>query len=135
MSTATVSTARSSAGLLRIALKLDAVVTGANGLAYVALANVLDSPLGIPSSTLRSVGVFLLLFAAAVWSVSTRGELSRLGVSAVIAANVLWVVDSLLYAALGWDSPEALGTVWVVLQAIVVAGFAAFQGYAWRRLT
>jgi hypothetical protein len=32
---------------LRLVLRLDAVVTGANGVAYLALADVLDSPLGI----------------------------------------------------------------------------------------
>jgi hypothetical protein len=135
MSTATVTTARDSSALLRLALKLDAVVTGANGAAYVALAGLLDSPLGIPADTLRSVGVLLVLFALAVWSVAAREQISSVAVIAVIAANVLWVVDSLLYAALGWDSPETLGTVWVVLQALAVAGFAAFQAFALRRLT
>ena len=116
--------------LLPLALKLDALVTGANGAAYVAAASVLDEPLGIPESTRRSVGVFLLLFAMAVWSVATRPEISRTAVLAVVAANALWVIDSLLAVAFDWGSPTTAGAVWIVLQALVVLGFAALQSYA-----
>lgn len=60
-------TASDDGALLRVALKLDAVVTGANGLVYVAGANLIDSTLGLPASYLRPAGVFLLLFAAMLW--------------------------------------------------------------------
>ena len=115
---------------LRLALRLDAIVTGANGLAYLAAANLLDGPLGISAGVLRPIGAFLVVFAAAVWSVSARPEPARTGVLAVIAANVLWVVDSLAVVAFGWFSPTTGGAVWIVLQALTVAGFAALQAYA-----
>jgi hypothetical protein len=130
MSTATVTTQNT--GLVRIALKLDAVVTGANGAAYLALGSVLDEPLGISASVLHPVGAFLLLFAAAVWSVATRPTVSRTAVMTIVAANAVWALDSVLSAALDWGTPSTLGTVWIVLQAAVVAGFAAFQAYAVR---
>ena len=133
MSTATVVSVSSPRPLLRFALKLDALVTGANGAAYLALASVLDSPLGIPASTLRVVGAFLLVFAASVWFVSMRPETRMPAVAVIIGANVLWVIDSLLVAATDWSSPTTLGTVWIVLQAMVVAGFAALQAVAARR--
>lgn len=50
--------------LIRVALKLDAVVTGANGAAYLAAAGVLDGPLGLPEGFLRATGAFLIVFAA-----------------------------------------------------------------------
>jgi hypothetical protein len=115
---------------LRLALRLDAIVTGANGLAYLAAANLLDGPLGISAGVLRPIGAFLVVFAAAVWSVSSRSEPAPAGVLAVIAANVLWVVDSLAVVAFGWFSPTTGGSVWIVLQALTVAGFAALQAYA-----
>ena len=45
---------------LRLALGLDAAITGANGVAYVALAGVLDSPLGLDETLLRGAGAALI---------------------------------------------------------------------------
>ena len=119
--------------LTRVALKLDAVVTGANGVAYLALAGVLDEPLGLPSGFLVTVGAVLIVFALFVANTATRPRLNRNAVKAVIAVNVLWVVDSIVFAAAGWYDPTTGGTVWTVLQAGVVAAFAALQAYALRR--
>jgi hypothetical protein len=116
--------------LLPLALRLDAVVTGANGAAYLAAASLLDSPLGLSAPLLRGVGAFLLAFAAFVWFVSLRPSAPL--VVAVIGANVVWALDSVLAAALDWGTPSTAGAVWIVLQALVVAGFAAFQAYAAR---
>jgi hypothetical protein len=112
---------------LRLALKLDAVVTGLNGAAYVAAAGPLGDLLGLDSALLRGLGGFLLVFALAVWTIATRPSIPRAGVAFVIEANVAWVVASLAAVAFGWSSPETAGTVWIVLQAGVVALFAALQ--------
>lgn len=63
--------------LLRVALKLDAVVTGGNGLAYVTLAGPLDELLGLSPALLRGAGAFLLVFAALVWLAGSRDEIPR----------------------------------------------------------
>ncbi len=120
--------------LVRLALRLDAVVTGANGAAYLAAASLLDGPLGMPASFLRWIGAFLLVFAAAVWAVSARREVSPLAVRAVIVLNAFWVIDSLALVAFGWHDPTTGGSVWVALQAIVVAAFALTQAAALRRV-
>jgi hypothetical protein len=119
--------------LTRAALGLDAVVTGANGVAYLAAASLLDEPLGMPAGFLRGVGAFLIVFAACVACVATRRQINRTAVYAVIALNALWVVDSIALAAFGWYDPTTGGSVWAILQAGVVAGFAALQAYAIRR--
>ncbi|HEY8583963.1 MAG TPA: hypothetical protein VIL49_13500 [Capillimicrobium sp.] len=115
---------------VRTVLRLDAAVTAANGVAYVVAANGLDGVLGMPASFLRGVGVFLVVFAAVVWAVSTRPQVSRAAVIAVIAANALWVVDSIALLAFGWHEPTTVGAVWVALQAVTVGGFAALQAHA-----
>jgi hypothetical protein len=46
---------------------------------------------------------------------------------------VAWAVASLVLAVLGTGSPATGGTVCIVLQAVVVAGFAELQLYASRR--
>ena len=112
---------------LRTALQLDAAVTGLNGAAYLVAAPLLQDVLGVPAGPLRGVGVFLLGFSAAVAVVGTRPALSTRAVRAVIALNLLWVLESAAAAALGWGTPTPVGTGWILLQAAVVGGFAALQ--------
>src|SRR5215213_7839828 len=113
--------------LLRLALRLDAVVTGLNGAAYLTAARVLDDLLGLSGGLLRGVGAFLLLYAGAVWFVGARTRISAAAVEAVVVANVLWAIGTVLAVATGFGSPTTVGAVWLVLQAVVVAGFAALQ--------
>ena len=122
-----------SGGLLRLALGLDAVVTGANGAAYLLGASLLDDPLGLSPGLLRGVGVFLLVYAAAVWFVATRRPIPDAAVEAVVGANLLWAAGSVGAAVVGIGSLTGLGAGWLVLQAAVVAGFAAAQIAGLRR--
>jgi hypothetical protein len=117
---------------LRLILKLDAVVTGVNGIAYLALAGPLEDLLGVAPELTRPIGAFLVLFAAAVWFVATRPVVPRLAAADIAAANALWAFGSLVFAAAGASSPTTVGTVWIVLQALVVGGFAALQALAMR---
>ena len=119
-------------GLVRLALRLDAVVTGANGVAYLALAGVLDGPLGIEASTLRPVGAFLIVFAIAVAAVSLPERPSATAVRTIVVANLIWAADSLIVLIAGWLDPSTVGAVWIALQANVVAGFAGLQAAALR---
>jgi hypothetical protein len=113
--------------LLRTALTLDAGVTAANGAAYLALAGPLGDLLGLSETVLRGAGAFLLVYALAVGVLASRPRPARAAVVAVIAGNALWAVDSVVAALAGWGDPTTAGTVWIVLQALVVAGFAALQ--------
>jgi hypothetical protein len=108
--------------LLRPALILDAAVTGLNGVAYLAAAGPLE---GLPAAWLRGAGAVLLAFAVLVALASRRPAAGA--VRAIIAVNVLWAAGSIVFALAGWGSPETAGTVWIVLQALVVAGFAELQ--------
>lgn len=117
----------SRATVLRLVLKLDAVVTAANGVAYLAAAGPLEDLLRVDPAVQRPIGAFLMLFAAGVWLVATRDAISRRAVLAVAAANALWVIGSLAVAIAGVSSPSTVGTVWIVLQALVVGGFATLQ--------
>jgi hypothetical protein len=119
--------------LTRAALGLDAAVTGVNGVAYLAGASLLDGALGMPAGFLRGVGAFLIVFAACVAYTGTRQQVNRTAVKAIIALNALWVVDSVALVALGWYDPTTGGSIWTILQAGVVAGFAALQSFAIRR--
>ncbi len=118
-------------GLLRRALRLDAVVSGANGVAYLVAAGPLGELLSMPEGVLRGIGAFLVVFAAGVWATSSRPRPGA--VRTIIVLNAVWVAASLAAAAAGAWSPSATGTVWTVLQAGTVAAFAALQSAGLRR--
>ncbi len=112
---------------LRTALRLDAVVTAANGAAYLAAAPLLTDLLGVPSGVLRGLGAFLLAYAAGVALVAARPVVPAGATRVVVGANLLWAAGSVAVVATGRFDLTAAGTGWVLLQAAVVAGFAAWQ--------
>ena len=130
MTTTTIATAPS---LLRLALRTDAVVSGVNGAAYLLVAGPLSGLLGLPAGVLRPVGLFLLLYAGAVWLVGERPAVPA--VRTVIIGNLLWTAGSLAVVAADLGTPSTIGAVWLVLQAAVVAGFALVQIAGLRRET
>jgi hypothetical protein len=115
---------------LRQWLLADAVITGVNAIAYVALATWLTDLLGPDARTLRIIGAGLLVFTGVVgWAVMSG---SRSLARGVVAVNALWVVGSLLLAATGALDLTAAGTVWAVAQALVVGLLAGLQAQALR---
>jgi len=118
---------------LRTALRIDALVTGAAGLAYIAGAGVLDSVLGVPPPALVIVGAFFVAWCAALLALARQDRPNRTAVWTVIALNAVWAVDSLVSVAAGWIDPTGVGTALVVAQAVLVAAFAAAQYAGLRR--
>jgi hypothetical protein len=114
-------------GLLRMALVADAVITGVTGLAMFLGAGLLAALLGLPDGLLRYAGLSLIPFAAFVGVLAAREPVSHTAVRAIIIANALWVVDSLLLLLTGWVQPSMLGYAFVVGQALIVAAFAEVQ--------
>ncbi|KFF95551.1 membrane protein [Streptomyces scabiei] len=117
--------------MLRRFLAVDAVVTGANGLAYLAAAGPLGRFLGVGSGLLVALGVFLAVYAVGVALLASRERPPTLPVRAVIEANLGWAVLSLVALVL-WLTPSTAGAVWTLLQALTVGGFAAVQYVALR---
>jgi hypothetical protein len=120
--------------MLRRFLALDALVTGVNGLAYVAASGPLGRFLGVDTTVLVELGVFLVLFGAGVGFLASRREPPQLPVKLVVDANLLWAVLSIAALAL-WLEPTTAGAVWIPLQALTVAGFAVLQWSALRAAT
>jgi len=120
--------------LLRLALRLDAVASGALGLLALAAAPLLDALLGVPSALLYPVGAGLLDWAAGLELAAARPAVSRAVVRSVIALNALWVAASAAAALTGWLPLTALGTAFVAAQAVAVAGLADLQLVGLRRI-
>ncbi|WP_374984934.1 hypothetical protein [Streptomyces fradiae] len=117
--------------MLRRFLALDAVFTGANGAAYVAASGPLGRLLGVDAALLSGLGVFLVVFAAAVGALASRRRPPAAAVTAVVDANAVWAALSVV-ALLAWLEPTTAGAVWIPVQALTVAGFAALQWTALR---
>jgi hypothetical protein len=115
------------------ALRLDAVVTAGNGAAYLAAAGPLSDLLGLDAGLLRVTGAGLLAFAAVVWLVASAKRMSRPAPATIIALNAGWVVGSIAAALAGLGTPTTAGAVWMIAQALVVAGFAELQLTGLRR--
>ncbi|MFF1506581.1 hypothetical protein [Streptomyces sp. NPDC058326] len=112
-------------------LALDAVVTGANGLAYATASGPLGEFLGVDAGLLLELGLFLVLFAAGVGWLATRPQPPALAVKLVVDVNALWAVLSVV-ALVAWLEPTTAGLVWTPTQAATVAGFAVLQWTALR---
>jgi hypothetical protein len=120
-------------GLLRLALKLDAVATGALALLALVAGPLLAELLGIPSSLLWPLGLFLAAYATAIWIIGTRASINRAAVWAAVALNLLWAVDSVAAVAPGWLPLTTLGVAFVLAQAGAVLVFAELQFLGLRR--
>ncbi|MQA11140.1 MAG: hypothetical protein GEU98_21800 [Pseudonocardiaceae bacterium] len=118
---------------LRNVLKLDAAATVPAGILLAALAGMLDSVLGLPAGLLLGVGGFCVLYGVAVFFVATRSVLARPAVLAMIAINLVWVLDSALMLTVGWFDITTAGTVVIIGLAAAVGGLAALQAYGLRR--
>ncbi|MET9556272.1 hypothetical protein [Streptomyces sp. NPDC006645] len=120
-------------GLLRLALRLDAVATGAVGAAALIGCALLDSPLGLPAAFLAGIGAFLVLYALLVARIGSTRTPRRTAVWTVIGSNLAWFALSVVTAAAGWLDPTGLGTAMIVFQAVAVLGFADLQLYGLRK--
>ncbi|WP_225725847.1 MULTISPECIES: hypothetical protein [unclassified Nocardia] len=119
--------------LLRLSLRLDAVVTTVNGLAYLALAKPLESLLGLDAGIGIPVGIFLTIYGIAVALTSAPATINRTAARVVASGNAAWVVLSLVALGEGALDVNLVGGVWTVLQAITVGAFATLQFLGVRR--
>ena len=121
--------------LLRAALTVDATASTAMGLLLVAGAPALTGLLGLPEALLRGAGLSLIPFVALVAFLAASREVAPRLVWAVIGMNVLWVAESAWLLLGGHVQPTALGTAFVIAQALAVAGFAEAEYLGLRRAT
>ncbi|MFJ5997460.1 hypothetical protein [Streptomyces sp. NPDC092370] len=119
---------------LRMFLALDAAVTGANGLIYLLAAGPVGELLGLDAGFLRGIGAFLTVYGVLVAIAASRPVPPVTPTKLIIEANLLWAVVSIATAVFGWFGPNTVGTVWIPLQAAVVAAFAFLQMSGLRRL-
>ncbi len=120
--------------LLLRSVRVDAALSGTAGVLLAAGAAWLDGPLGASSMFLAPLGIFLLVYAAALALLARRGAPAG-GVKAVIAGNAFWVVLSIVAVVFDWLTLTTAGTVFALVQAAAVAALAELQLQSLRRAT
>ena len=106
---------------LRRILVLDAVSCAGMGLSMVTFSGWLSGVLSLPVELLLQASAVLLPFALLLAFLSTRARLPRAAVWAVIVANAIWAIDSIVLLFTGWVQPSLLGYLFVAGQAAFVA--------------
>lgn len=118
---------------LRAVLAADAVSAGAMGVLLLFAPAVLLDLLGLPGWLRHGAGLALLPFAAFVGWVASRPVPPRAAVWTVVALNVAWAIESVVTVAGGFVTATPLGVAFVLVQAALVAAFAAVQVAALRQ--
>ena len=110
--------------LLRRAILLDAVVSGVMALLLTFDASTLASLLDLPETLLRESGLFLIVYVLLIGRLGTRQLMPRTMVLIVIGGNVAWTLASIALSFSGMVSPNLLGEIVIVAQAIASGTFA-----------
>jgi hypothetical protein len=112
-------------------LLADALLSGLTGIAMVALGGRVAPLLNIPAPLMRTAGIALLPFAVMVFYFARHVTRSRLGT--VVGLNLAWVAASVMMLVARVIEPTTLGTVFVIVQAMIVAVVAELQLLGMRR--
>lgn len=118
---------------LRRALQVDAIFSGVSALLLVFGASFLAPLTNLPESFLRNTGLVLVVFVLGVGYLASREMIPKAAVWAVISINAVWTIDSIALLLSGWFSPNLLGQVFIVMQAIAVGVFAELEFIGLRR--
>lgn len=113
--------------LLRIALVVDAVATGALAALQLALPDVLSRLLMLPRGLLLETGAFLVAYVLLLVVMARSQRLWSWLVGTVVIGNGLWAVGCLALPTAGGVEPGALGVAYLAMQALAVLVFAAAQ--------
>lgn len=121
-------------GLLRLAMRTDAVLVGVAGVPFVAAAGWLSSLTGIPVAVNYALGIFFLVYGVVVYWLAGV-EHVRPGAIATITANALCTVGFTavtfadLWPLTGWGIAILLGgaAYTAVFGAVQYAGLRQMQ--------
>ncbi len=112
---------------LNRALLADAIFSGVAAVALTLGAGALSPLLNLPESLLRETGLFLIAYTMLVGWLAARSSVPRALVWFVIVGNAAWTLGSMALLFSGAVSPNLLGQVFVVAQAIATGVFAELQ--------
>ncbi len=121
-------------GLLRAALRLNAVFSGLSGLMLIAHTPLVGELLGLDALwALQLMGVSLVLYALWLTISARTTPIDLREVWTAISLDIGWVIASAVILGLYWVSLPSTGRWTIGVVADVVAGFACLQWYGIHR--
>lgn len=106
---------------------VDAASCAATGALQVGFTDALARLTGLPGGLLLGTGLFLLAYAAAAAAMARRATPPRTLIGLVAIGNFGWAAACAALLASGLFAVTALGTAWVVAQAVTVVLLAEAQ--------
>jgi hypothetical protein len=124
-------TRKSADSLLRLAMRLDAVLVGISGIALLAAAGWFADLTGLPKSVEYGVGIFSVVYGIAVFALAGIERVRPAGIGTVIA-NAACTVIAL--AAVFTVTLTTAGVVVVIGTGIYTLGMAELQYVGVKRI-
>lgn len=106
---------------------VDAASCAATGALQIGFTDALARLTGLPGGLLLGTGLFLLAYAAAAAAMAGRATPPRTLIGLVAVGNFGWAAACTALLASGLFPVTALGTAWVVAQAVTVVLLAEAQ--------
>jgi hypothetical protein len=119
--------------MLRRALLADAIFSGVAAVGLTLGAGGFAALFNLPEALLREAGLFLVAYTALVGWLGTRVSVPKALVILVVVGNAAWTLASIALLFSGAVSPNLLGQLVVVAQAIATGVFAELQYVGMRR--
>jgi hypothetical protein len=119
-------------GLLRLAMRADAAISGVAGLAGVPLAGYLATVSGTTKAFEYGMAAFLISYGVLVFWLATLPSVRRAGM-AVVLGNLLYTVAAVVMVLTDVFPLTATGVVVTLGSGIYTLFFAELQYQGWRR--
>ncbi len=118
--------------LLRLALRADALVSGASGVIMAAAAGAVASESGIPRSAVYVLAAVLVVYGVGVYGLSTMAAVRRPGLVVAIA-NVVFTIAAVLAIVDDVWPLTATGVAIMIVSAVYTLAMAELQYAGVRR--
>ena len=116
------------------AIRIDAAATASTAVLMLAARSMLYPYFGLTSPMwLDAVAAAFLVYAAVIALAATASIVSRATLMTIAAANIAYVVASMVVLVLFWGDMHAVGRGLIVAVALAVEAFAMLQLLAARR--
>jgi hypothetical protein len=112
---------------LKLALRADALASGAVAALQLLLAGVLAETLQLPRALLVESGAFLVAYAILLLWLTGRAQLHAAWIGLIIGGNVAWALACMALWLSGLVSPSLAGAGFLLLQALTVLALALLE--------
>ena len=132
MSAMTIDRTATGDGLLRLAMRADAIISGVAGAAGIPLAGWLSAQSGTTKTFEYGLAAFLIAYGVVVLGLAALPSVRRAGMG-VIVANLLFMVATVVLVCADVFPLTATGVVTTLGSGVYTLLFAELQYRGWRR--